>query len=170
MAQHGKVVTVVAQPNSPTKTEWVLLSYRVPREPSTPRIAIWRRLKKWGVAQVGDGLVALPHDARTKEHLEWVATMVHEADGEAIVWVATTTKRQSNDLAAKMNAERDQEFDVLIDEIAAEGSPVSQRTIGRLRREYRRIERRDYFRSERRNDARLALGELVASDAEVAAE
>ena len=33
---------------------WVLLSYRVPREPSTPRIAVWRRLRQLGVAQLGD--------------------------------------------------------------------------------------------------------------------
>ena len=52
---------------------WTLLAYRVPREPSTPRIAVWRRLKKLGVAQIGDGLVAIPADARTTEALEWVA-------------------------------------------------------------------------------------------------
>ncbi len=40
--------------------EWVLLSYRLPREPSTPRIAVWRKLKRLGVAQISDGLVALP--------------------------------------------------------------------------------------------------------------
>ena len=40
--------------------EWVLLSYRLPREPSTPRIAVWRKLRRLGVAQISDGLVALP--------------------------------------------------------------------------------------------------------------
>jgi hypothetical protein len=42
-------------------------------EPSTPRIAVWRRLRRLGVVQVGDGLVALPADARTREQLKWVA-------------------------------------------------------------------------------------------------
>jgi hypothetical protein len=46
--------------------QWVLLSYRLPREPSTPRITIWRKLKRLGVAQISDGLVALPADARTR--------------------------------------------------------------------------------------------------------
>ncbi|MFL6141175.1 MAG: hypothetical protein ACJ72N_04780 [Labedaea sp.] len=49
---------------------WVLLSYRIPREPSTPRITIWRKLKRLGVAQISDGLIALPAGARTREHLE----------------------------------------------------------------------------------------------------
>ncbi len=32
--------------------DWVLLAYRLPREPSTPRIALWRRLRRLGAAQV----------------------------------------------------------------------------------------------------------------------
>jgi hypothetical protein len=44
-----------------------MLAYRVRRQPSTPRIAIWRRLKRLGVAQLADGLVALPLDSRTRE-------------------------------------------------------------------------------------------------------
>jgi hypothetical protein len=66
----------------------VLLTYRVPRVPSTPRIAIWRKLRSMGVAQIGDGLVALPDDARTREQLEWVAADVDAAGGSAILWRA----------------------------------------------------------------------------------
>ena len=46
--------------------EWLLLAYRMPREPSTPRIAVWRKLGGLGVAKLGDGLVALPADAVDK--------------------------------------------------------------------------------------------------------
>ncbi|MGH8894932.1 MAG: Chromate resistance protein ChrB, partial [Actinomycetes bacterium] len=67
--------------------EWVLLTYRLPREPSTPRIAVWRRLRRLGVAQLADGVVALPADARTREQLEWVAGQVQDAHGTAAVWV-----------------------------------------------------------------------------------
>src|SRR5688500_5769271 len=69
---------------------WVVLSYRVPREPSTPRIAVWRRLRQLGVAQLGDGLVALPEDARTRELLEWVAGDIAAAGGDAVLWRAQT--------------------------------------------------------------------------------
>src|SRR5260370_4143547 len=63
--------------------EWLLLAYRMPREPSTPRIAVWRKLTSLGVAKLGDGLVALPADARSQERLEWIADEVAEAGGGA---------------------------------------------------------------------------------------
>ena len=49
---------------------------------------MWRKLRSLGVAQVGDGLVALPEDARTREQLEWVAADVDAAGGSAILWRA----------------------------------------------------------------------------------
>lgn len=140
--------------------EWVLLSYRVPREPSTPRIAIWRRLRALGVAKVGDGLVALPNDVRTKEQLEWVATMVNEADGHAIVWVARTTRRDDEELIATLNSERDDEYEALIADVAAAGPALDGRTLNRLRREWRRVQRRDHFRSPKREAARQAMATL----------
>ncbi|MDP8927875.1 MAG: hypothetical protein M3O70_04645 [Actinomycetota bacterium] len=52
------------------------MTYHLPRQPSTPRIAVWRKLKRLGVAQLAHGLVAFPRDARTQEQLEWVAEEV----------------------------------------------------------------------------------------------
>ena len=86
---------------------WVLLCYRVPREPSAPRIAIWRKLKRLGAGQLGDGLVGLPADARTREQLEWIAEEVTEAGGSAGVWLARpATVSQERELAAAMTAAR----------------------------------------------------------------
>src|SRR5215510_8772027 len=73
---------------APGTGSWVMLCYRLPREPSTPRITVWRKLKRLGVAQLVDGLVALPADARTREQLEWIADEVIEAGGQASVWLA----------------------------------------------------------------------------------
>src|SRR5207253_9133718 len=97
MAQRrlGYAVTVVASGRhlAPDRQHWVLLAYRLPREPWTPRIAVWRRLKRLGAAQLLDGLVALPFDARNKEQLEWVADQVIEADGQASIWVGQVASR-----------------------------------------------------------------------------
>src|SRR5215207_5292699 len=71
------------------RRDWVLLAYRLPREPSAPRLAVWRKLKRLGVAQLLDGLVGLPLDSRNRERLEWIADQVVEAGGEASIWTAT---------------------------------------------------------------------------------
>jgi len=148
---------MVTQHEQRPEREWVLLSYRIPREPSTPRIAVWRKLKDLGVAKIGDGLVALPADVRTQEHLEWIAETVREADGEAIVWTASPTPRRiGRELALEMSAERNAEYSALLDEVNAE-SPPGSRAIQRWRREWRRISRRDYFLAEQRDRARLAI-------------
>ncbi len=141
--------------------QWVLLNYRIPREPSTPRIAVWRRLKNLGVAQISDGLVALPLDARTQEHLEWVAERVREADGHATVWTgAPTTRRHSGELADQMRSERDGEYAALIDDLQQTPDPTS-RNVQRWRRTWQRISRRDYFRAPLRDEARLAIADAA---------
>ena len=88
----------------PRPGDWVLLSYRLPRDPRAPRNTLWRRIKRLGVAQLSDGLVALPADAGTRESLEWLAD-VQSADGTAGLWVARpATEAQERELATAMAA------------------------------------------------------------------
>src|SRR5436190_9683087 len=128
---------------------WVLLAYRLPREPSTPRSALWRRLRRLGAVQVLDGLAALPLDARNREQLEWLAEEVGEAGGEATIWVGElTSAAEERQLAGRMAEAVAADYQALIDEAAAaraEPPGPRRRTFGRLRRELRRIRARDYF-------------------------
>jgi len=147
--------------------EWVLLSYRVPREPSTPRIAVWRALKRLGVAQLGDGLVALPADARTREQLEWIAEQVTEAGGDAGVWLARPASlRQERELAAAMAVARAAEYTQAAAEArtALDADPATRAgTLRRLRGQLRRIGRRDYFPPVERDVAHAAMAALAAA-------
>jgi hypothetical protein len=149
-----------------TNENWVLLSYRMPREPSTPRIAVWRRLKSLGVAQLGDGLVALPFDASTQESLEWVANLIEEAAGSATMWIATPTlRRYGRELAAELKAQRAAEYQELIErthELLTLGTPT--RTLRALRDGLRRIERRDYFPPSERAEARELINRAETMD------
>ena len=144
---------------------WVLLCYRMPREPSTPRITIWRKLKRLGIAQLGDGLIALPADARTREHLDWIAEEIVESGGTASVWHAQpATHAQERELAAAMAAARRDEYRSVIEQATAAGSAHEAeraRTIRRLRDELRRIHRRDYFPPTERDTARQAVEALA---------
>jgi hypothetical protein len=151
--------------------EWVLLSYRLPREPSGPRTTLWRRLKRLGVAQLADGLVALPADARTRESLEWLADDVLAADGTAGLWVARpATLAQERELAAGMAAARAQEYRDLAGscrEAAAADPAERARALRRLRGEWRAIDRRDFFPPPEREVATAALRDLAGPAATV---
>ena len=145
--------------------EWVLLAYRLPRVPSTPRSAVWRRLKRLGVAQLGDGLVALPADARAREQLEWVAEEVTDHGGDAVVWLGRPAGAAAEGaIIARMTAAIAAEYDA----VAAEATSmrladpaVRVRGVARLRRELHRIRARDYFQAPGGDQARSAVDELA---------
>jgi hypothetical protein len=147
--------------------QWVLLSYRVPREPSTPRITIWRKLKRLGVAQISDGLVALPADPRTREQLEWIAEEVVDAGGTASLWLAkpgaAATERE---LAAAMSEARAAEYAKITAEVRAGArfAPDARLAlVRRLRADLLRVQRRDYFPPAERTAAETAIDILAAS-------
>jgi len=150
--------------------EWALLSYRLPREPSSPRVALWRRLKRLGVAQISDGLVALPADARTREQLEWVAEEAVEQGGAASVWLARpASAAQERELATAMAADRAVEYVEL--ELAARqaltGQPDERRKVlAKLRRTLREVRRRDFFPPDERDRAQAALRLLEEQSAD----
>lgn len=154
--------------------QWVLLSYRVPREPSTPRIAVWRKLKRLGVAQISDGLIALPANARTREQAEWIAEEITDAGGTAAIWLARpATRAQEQQLATGMAAARASEYQAVISSAAAaaEQPDPAARTLAarRLRGEMRRIRRRDYFPPAERDIAQAAVMALAAPGGRVPA-
>jgi Protein ChrB, N-terminal len=144
----------------------VLLAYRLPREPSTPRSALWRKLRRLGAAQVLDGLAALPLDARNREQLEWLADEAVEAGGEATIWVAELgSAAQERELAARMAEAVAADYRALVADVEAahaERPGSRRRTLARLRRELRRIRARDYFPPPERERAQQALDELAA--------
>ncbi len=145
--------------------EWVLLSYRLPREPSTPRIATWRKLKRLGVAQLSDGLVALPDDARTREQMEWLAAEIVEAGGTATTWLARPgTAAIDRELAEELTAARAAEYDAICKEAkqAGElGGSARRAAKKRLLAELHRIGRRDYFPTPERAMAHEAVAGIV---------
>ena len=153
--------------------EWVLLAYKLPREPSTPRIALWRALRRLGVGQLLDGLVALPADSRTREQMEWLADEVVEGGGEATVWLARPgSAAQERALATRMQEAVTAEYRSVVEDAQgalAASAGQRKRTLGRLRRELRRISRRDYFPSGAREEAVAAVDALANDVGRIAA-
>jgi len=150
----------------PARSEWVQLAYRLPREPSTPRIALWRRLRRLGVVQIVDGLVALPRDSRTQEQLEWLADEILEAGGEATIWISTPgSAAHERSLAQRMAGAVAAEYQAVIDAADAARTMdggARRRALARLRRTLHAIRARDYFPPPEREVAQQAVSELAA--------
>ncbi len=148
--------------------EWILFIYRLPREPSNPRVVLWRKLRRLGVVQLNDGLVALPADARSKEQIEWLADEVIEAGGDASIWVGyPTSLAEEKSLISRMSDVVSSDYRSVIADAAAaieSSSTVRRRTLARLQREYWRIRSRDYFHTDERDQAYLALVELASKE------
>jgi hypothetical protein len=130
---------------------------------------VWRKLERPGVARLGDGLVALPADARTREQLDWLAEEIVEAGGVATVWLATPgSAAQERAIAETMRAARAAEYRAVTEQArdaAGAGAVERMRALRRLRGELRRIARRDFFPPPERDVARAAVAALAADAA-----
>jgi Protein ChrB, N-terminal len=146
------------------RPRWVLLVYRMPREPSRHRVAVWRRLRDLGALYLQDGVAALPEDAVTREQLEWLQLRVREAGGEATLWEGRPgTVAEEAELVDAFRSSREEAYRDII--AGAErlrrkaemggGSVLEQ--LGKLERAFRAERRRDYFRSSLRLEAAEAL-------------
>jgi hypothetical protein len=150
---------------SSDRRQWVLLAYRMPREPSTPRIAVWRKLRRLGVAQIVDGLVAAPHSVSNLEQMGWIANDVLDAGGEAQLWAAELhSAKQERELVARLNREIADAYRALVDaaeDTSRSNDPVPRRQHDRLQRELRDIVRRDHLGAPGRDRAERALARLT---------
>jgi hypothetical protein len=151
-------------------SDWVLLAYRLPREPSTPRIAVWRKLRRLGALQIVDGLVALPRDERTQEALEWLADEIVESGGESSVWLGSPGGRaDTRELVTRLTERAAAEYRTVIEaavEARSRDDAHRRRTLARLRRALAAIRARDFFPPPEREQAMDAV-EALASLVEV---
>ena len=147
------------------RARWVLLVYKLPREPSRHRVAVWRKLRDLGALYLQDGVAALPEDAVTREQLEWLQLRVREAGGEATLWEALPgTVAEERELVEAFRTSREEAYRAIISQAQrlrrkAElgGGVALSEQLGKLEREFRAERRRDYFRSPLRTEAAAAL-------------
>lgn len=143
---------------------WVLLVYRIPREPSRHRVAMWRKLRDLGALYLKDGVAALPEDAVTREQLEWLQLRVREAGGEATLWEGRPgTVAEEAGLVEDFRHSREEAYRAIMAEAerlrrkAQMGGGGVWEQLGKLEREFRAERRRDYFRSPLRLEAASTL-------------
>ena len=61
--------------------KWLLLAYKVQREPSANRVYVWRQMKQLGAIALQDAVWVLPETPRTREQFQWLAAEITELGG-----------------------------------------------------------------------------------------
>lgn len=162
---------------------WILLSTRLPRDPSRLRLAAWRRLKRLGAVLLHDAIWVLPDDPRTREAFEWLAQEVEEQGGTAYLWEATgLSHQQDRRLLDQFRREADARYTEIAHSARAirdailrgrrRGRRVRRPALNALNHALRQLRgleralrlerRRDYFRAPARATASAMVDEAVA--------
>ena len=138
-------------------TRWLLLAYRIPREPTAPRVFVWRKLKKLGAVPLQDAVWVLPDTPRTLEHFQWLAAEITELKGDAVLWSAQelyATNPQA--LQAQFTEPIAAEYRSILAELKKIG-----RDLALLSQRFLDVQARDYFALELGQHVRkklLAMG------------
>lgn len=132
---------------------WVLLHYKIPREPSAPRVSVWRKLKRLEALLLHDAIWVLPATPQTREHFQWLAVEINEGGGEAMLWEGQLhLPGQEERLVAQFLETVDIAYREILTELDGMDADV-----GALARKFQQIQAHDYFHSDLGHQLRLAL-------------
>jgi len=125
-------------------TSWVLLVYKVPREPTASRATVWRKLKRLGALLLHDAVWVLPATPWTREQFQWLAVEIGELGGEAYLWEShLLLNGQSEALVQQFQARVESAYQEILDEVEREDADLVA-----LFRKYQQVRAQDYFHSE----------------------
>lgn len=138
--------------------QWLVFTYSLPSKgSSSPRVTLWRRLRRLGAVTPTGGLYLLPERDDCVEALQWLAQEIHQAQGDAMVFHVTHIEGFTDQQAVALfqaarseeYAELDQQASALEQQIHA-GLELAEReqlleALSKLRRRYTDIARVDYF-------------------------
>jgi hypothetical protein len=135
---------------------WLVLAWRLPATSSTPRVTVWRTLRRLGAILLTPGAAILPFSDDHQERLDWIAQDVDDAGGQA--WVLPVTDLSAAEEArirTQSMADRDEEYGRLL--LEARATPGPSR-LASLRRQLDGIRRRDHFSAPRAAEAIAVIG------------
>ena len=132
---------------------WVFLLYRLPSEPSAPRVQAWRKLKRLGAILLEHAVWALPGTPALVEQMQRLAQAIIQAGGSASAWQAQASLHgQDEALIQRFMTQAQDAYDELQRDLAQNATELPA-----LLRRYRQIRALDYFHVERGEHARRAL-------------
>lgn len=94
-----------------TASAWLLLTYKVPPEPATKRIALWRRLKGMGAIYLQNGVCLLPKTDDHVRRLKMLENDVSKMGGESVILETVALDRgQEDKVVTRFKADRDEQY------------------------------------------------------------
>jgi len=134
-------------------SNWVVLVYKIPREPAAGRVYVWRKLKRLGALLLHDAVWLLPDTSWTREQFQWLAFEIKELGGEALVWESRMMlPGQDETLVQQFAAEVDASYRTILTALQHAAPDLSA-----LARQYQQLQARDYFQSPLAEQVRAAL-------------
>ena len=128
----------------PQDIAWVLLVYKIPREPTSIRALVWRKLKRLGALLLHDAVWVLPATPWTREQFQWLTVEIGELGGEAYLWEAhLLLNGQAEALVQQFQARVDAAYQEILNEVEQEDADLVA-----LSRRYQQVRAQDYFHSE----------------------
>jgi hypothetical protein len=133
--------------------KWLLLTYKIPPEPSAKRVYIWRKLKRIGAILYQESCWILPSTPHSQEQLQWLAAEIIEIGGEATLWEADLILGSSDEvLRQKFLDLVDQLYLEIIEKLKQENPDLES-----LSRQYQQILTKDFFISKTGQTVRNTL-------------
>jgi DNA-binding transcriptional regulator PaaX len=124
--------------------DWMLLLYKIPRNPSKVRVYVWRKLKRIGAVLLHESVWCLPSNPKTKEQFQWLTVEIQELGGEATLWESQLVLGMKDELIVKEFLEQvEQEYAEILDELKKEEFDLVS-----LSKKYQQIKLKDYFQSD----------------------
>ncbi|MBS1167324.1 MAG: chromate resistance protein ChrB [Proteobacteria bacterium] len=94
-----------------TNLAWLLLTYKVPPDPATKRIALWRRLKGMGAVYLQNGVCVLPKTDDHVRRLKMVENDISKMKGESVILETVALDRlQEDKVVSRFKADRDDQY------------------------------------------------------------
>lgn len=133
--------------------DWLLLVYRIPREPTAGRVYVWRKLKQLGAIAVQDAIWVLPATARTREQLQWLSAEIMELGGEASLFTAQSVfGHQQESLMEQFEAPVREAYGEILAALKRRGPDVAA-----LSKRYQELKQQDYFHNQLGERVRQSL-------------
>ena len=147
---------------------WLLLVFSLARKRGSLRVAVWRKLQRFGALPLGNSGYLIPNNRENRERFEWLATTIRSERGDAsVVEVHSIDNQSVPQLKRTFTEARNRDYQALLREVRSQSSTsAASGRAARLRQRFQEIVSIDFFASPLRDQVERAVNALQKPKAE----